>query len=87
MGLRMPQAECSRFSRGSAALLLLGSIPLLMGLSSWWWHVIERNRCGASSRVGVSSDVSRAGVELGHELAVGGSRGGQFLVAFLELQP
>ena len=49
-------------------------------------NAIECNRCGASSRVGVSSGVSGC-VEMSHEFAVGGSGGGEFLVAFLELQP
>ena len=44
-----------------------------------------RGRCGASTGCGVSSVPCR-GVELGHELAVGGPGGGEVLVAFLELE-
>ena len=44
-----------------------------------------RGRCGASTGCGVSSVPCR-GVELGHELPVGGAGRGQVLVAFLELQ-
>ena len=44
-----------------------------------------RGRCGASTGCGVSS-VSCRGVELGHELAVGGAGGGEVLVAFFELE-
>ena len=43
------------------------------------------DRCGASATRGVSS-VSCRGVELGHELAVGGARGGEVLAPFVELQ-
>ena len=44
-----------------------------------------RDRCGARTWRGVSSAACR-GVELGHELAVGGAGGGEVLVPFLELQ-
>ena len=44
-----------------------------------------RGRCGASTGRGVSSVPCR-GVELGHELPVGGAGRGQVLLAFLELQ-
>ena len=47
--------------------------------------VSVRDRCGASTGRGVSSVACR-GVELGHELAVGGAGGGEVLVAFFELQ-
>ena len=43
------------------------------------------DRCCAGIRSGVSP-VSCRGVELGDEFAVGGARGGEVLVAFVELQ-
>jgi len=44
-----------------------------------------RGGCGASTVCGVSLVACR-GVELGHELPVGGAGRGQVLAAFLELQ-
>ena len=44
------------------------------------------DRCGATTWGGVSSG-SGCVVELGHELAVGGTGGGEFFAAFFELQP
>ena len=43
-----------------------------------------RDRCCAGTRFGVSP-VSCRGVELGDEFAVGGARGGEILVPFIQL--
>ena len=45
-----------------------------------------RHRCGARMAAGMSPAACR-GVELGHEFAVGSPGGGEFLVAFFQLEP
>src|SRR5450759_3345111 len=59
-----------------------GVLPLL---TSRWWNNSVRDRCGART-TRRELPVSRRGVELGHELAVGGACGREVLIAFGELQ-
>src|SRR5450756_1749028 len=70
----------------------------LARLLPWWFifsrlcsseavklKIIGRDRCGATTWLGVSS--ACLVVELGHEFPVGGAGGGEVVVAFFELQP
>src|SRR6266568_7744183 len=70
--------------RGSAAAVEVRS-SCLCSSEADRENVSGRDRCGATSWRGVSPVFGR-GVELGHELAVGGPGGGEIFVLFLELQ-
>ena len=77
-------AETGIFSRG--ANLDIRGVFLVSPGQRLINFVQLRHRCGARMAAGMSPAACR-GVELGHEFAVGSPGGGEFLVAFFQLEP
>jgi hypothetical protein len=82
-GADYPKARCSLFS--GVLPSGRGRSPRFRSPEAGCWRVLGATGV-VQAAVGVSSDVS-GGVESGDELAVGVTRGGEFLITFIELQP
>jgi hypothetical protein len=66
--------------RGLSAGEFLVAVAQAQMLGAQFWVGLDRRRLGRGSPVGVGH------IDTGHELAVGGARGGEVFVAFFELE-